>query len=92
MTALLTYLVMLPLSVWLLGSVFGLIDHDDRATALRRIAWRSLPLLAFALVMGSRAATPIAAALLTVLIAHTAWFFGGRLILRRGWLAEARED
>jgi hypothetical protein len=92
MSATVAYLVMLPLSVWLLGSVFGLLDHDDRATVLRRIAWRSLPLLALALAMGSQAAAPIIAALITVLIAHTLWFLISRMVLRRGWLGEPGED
>jgi hypothetical protein len=91
-SATLAYLMMLPLSVWLLGSLFGLLDHDDRSTALRRVAWRSLPLLAFAVVLGSRAAMPIFAALTTVLILHTVWFLGVRMVLRRGWLAEPGED
>lgn len=88
----LAYLALLPLSVWLLGSVFSLLDHEDRAVTLRRVAWRTLPLLGFALLMGSRAATLIVAALLTALVLHLIWFFGSRTALRRGWLAEPGED
>jgi hypothetical protein len=92
MTSGLAYVLMLPLSVWLLGSIFSLLDHDDRASTLRRIAWRALPLLGIALVMGSNAARPMAAALATVVVLHVAWFLGARLILRRGWITEPSDD
>jgi hypothetical protein len=91
-TALLAYLVLLPLVVWLLGSVFSLLDHEDRTGTLRRIAWRSLPLLTIALLLGSAAARPVAAAFVTVLTLHVAWFFGVRLAIRRGWLAAPAEE
>lgn len=88
----LIYLLLLPLSVWLLGSILGLVDNDDRAAGLRRIAWRTLPLVGLALIMGSSAARPILAAMTTVMVLHTAWFFGTRLTLKRGWISEPSED
>ncbi|MFU8818040.1 MAG: hypothetical protein ACNA7W_22045 [Pseudomonadales bacterium] len=88
----LIYLLLLPLFVWLLGSVLNLLDHEDRAATLRRIVWRSLPLLAFAVLLGSRVAAPMAAALVTVALLHVGWFLGTRLIIRRGWLSEPGED
>jgi hypothetical protein len=88
----LIYLLLLPLSVWLLGSILGLLDHDDRTAALVRIAWRTLPLLGLAIFMGSSAAPPIIAAMTTILVLHTAWSIGTRLILKRGWLSEPSEE
>jgi hypothetical protein len=90
--ALLIYLLLLPLSVWLLGSIFNLLDHEDRAATLGRIVWRTLPLVGLALIIGSSAARPIAAALSTVLVLHVAWFFATRLILKRGWIAEPSDE
>jgi hypothetical protein len=92
MTAFLLYVVLLPLWVWLLGNTMALLDHDDYVATLGRVAWRALPLLAIALVLGSSAARPMIAALVTVLALHLAWFAGLRWVIRRGLLAEPPED
>jgi hypothetical protein len=92
MNTLLVYLMLLPWVVWLLGSVFSLLDHEDRSATFHRIAWRTLPLLVCALVLGSSAARPMAAAFATVVGLQVAWFYTVRFVMRRGWLAEPSED
>jgi len=87
-----TYLILLPLSVWLLGSVFGLLDHGDRTAALGRIAVRALPFLGVALLLGERGAAPILSALLTATALYSVWNWGLRAAIRRGWLAGPAED
>jgi len=91
-TGLIVYLLLLPLTVWLLGSVLNLIDHEDRAPTLRRIVWRTLPFLGVAALLGSPVAQPMLAALITVVVLHGSWYFGSRLVIRRGWLSEPGED
>lgn len=92
MTATLLYLVLLPLSVWLLGAVFGLLDGGDQIATLRRIAWRLLPFGALAVAFGVDAAEPMAAALATVLVLQTATSMGLKLAVRRGWLSRDPEN
>lgn len=86
------FLVLLPCSTWLLGSVLGLLDDPDRAAALRRVAWRGLPFLAAGLLLGTRAAWPAAAALATALIVHTVVSAGLRAAMARGWLTTSATD
>jgi hypothetical protein len=92
MSAVFVYLMLLPWVVWLLGSVFSLLDHEDYSATFRRIAWRIVPLLVVALVLGSSAARPMGAAFATVLGLQFVWFYAVRLVIRRGWLAESGEQ
>lgn len=88
----LVYVLLLPVSTWWLGSVLGLLDEPDPALALRRVAWRSLPFLLAALLLGHRAAAPVAAAVATSLILHLSWSWGVQTATRRGWLLADPEE
>ena len=92
MASLAAYVGMLPLAVWFLASVFSLSDRGNRPAALRRIAWRGLPLLGLALILGSRTVAPLSSALATVLAVHVVWFLGSRTAIRRGWFASPPEE
>ena len=91
MLPVLLYLALLPLSVWLLGSVFGLLDGGDPIATLHRIAWRLLPFGAVALAFGGAAAVPLAAALGSVLALQLGTSTGLRAAVRRGWLSRTPE-
>ena len=88
----LTYLVLLPASSWLLGSLLSLRDTPDSAAALYRIARAGLPFLAMALLLGTAAALPALAALVTAVALHVAWSAGLPLAMRRGWLSNDRDE
>ena len=85
-------LLLVPASIWLLGALLGLLDHADRAAALRRVAWAGLPFLGVALVLGPRAGPIALAALASVLALHVAWQLGGQMVMRRGWLRTPSDD
>lgn len=83
------YLVLLPCATALLGAALSLLDRAGTVPALRRLAWRGLPFLAAALLLGRAAALPALLAVLTALTVHVAAGSAIRLALRRGWLTGA---
>lgn len=87
----LLYLALLPLSVWVLAGVFALLDGGSAYTATKRLAWRAVPVLLIAWLLGSTAAWPLLLALLTVLILHVGALGGLRTALRRGLLGTGTE-
>ncbi len=84
MTATITFMVLLPCSVWLLGSLLGLLDGADAAAALRRVAWRGLPFVAAALLLGRNAAWPALAAVAAALTLNAVVPGVLRTAVRRG--------
>lgn len=86
--AVLTYLVMLPASTWLLGCLLALRDLPDMAPALGRLARAGIPFLGAAVLLGRDAALPSLLALGTSLLLHVGWTTGMAVALQRGWLTD----
>jgi hypothetical protein len=82
--SLILYLVLLPLSVWMLAGAFALLDGGNRSSTFRLLALRLLPVVILVWFLGKGAVLPLACALLTVLTVHTLALMGTRWALRRG--------
>ena len=87
MIAAIAFMVAVPLSVELFGSLYAVFDAwrhaDSRAAALERLAF---PLTVWAVLwwlVGAEAWYVLAAALTLVLICHIAVFYGARWLIRR---------
>lgn len=89
---LLAFALLLPSSTWLLGCLFGLLDHRDPVATLRQAAVRVLPFVLAALLLGQRAVVPAVAALATALMLYVVWQQGLRTVMHKGWLRGGPED
>jgi hypothetical protein len=89
---LLAFALLLPSSTWLLGCLFGLLDHRDPVATLRLAAVRVLPFVIAALLLGQRAVVPALAALATALTLYVVWQQGMRTVMQKGWLRGRPED
>jgi hypothetical protein len=87
MILLLVFIIAVPLSVELFGSMYAVFDAwrhpDSRAAAAERLAF---PLMVWGALwwwIGAEAWYVLAAAWVTVVICHVAVFYGGRWLIRR---------
>jgi hypothetical protein len=83
----LVFIIAVPLSVELFGSIYAVSDAwrhpESRAAALERLA---VPLMVWGMLwwwVGAEAWDVLAAAWAVVLVCHIAVFYGGRWLIRR---------
>ncbi len=86
------FLVSLPMAVYLLAGVFGLIDLEDKVAALLRLSWRVLLAAGIVILAGHQHSFWVAAAFATVIVLHTAIYSIGRWLITSGrWITQRIE-
>ncbi len=92
MMGLVLFLVSLPMAVWLIAGVFGLIDQEDKVAALLRLSWRVLLAASIVIVAGHENSFWVAAAFVLVIVLHTAIYGLGRWLITTGrWITQRIE-
>jgi|GEM_PF-1856973 len=73
-----TFLIMLPIAVWALSYCLALVDEPQKAPALIRLALLAIGIMAILLITTKSLWLPIAAAFISVVCLHVAWFYSVR--------------
>ena len=81
LVSVLVFLVSLPLSVWLLSHILGLLDEDAQTRPLIRIALTAIAVLTFLLLTERGLWVPMAGAFALVTVLHVAYFYAFRSAL-----------
>ena len=75
------YLLAIPLAIWTLAAVYGLIDRQESAVALRALCVRILAIGGYVLVFGPAGQLPLLVAFAVVGSAHLATAKLGRWLM-----------